>query len=360
MAAGLFLIAASLSLIPAALPPASAQATRASAESIPRELRRLGLVPAAGARRDPATGLPTRVLHRPSRIVLALIPPGEFRMGSPGGEPDRGAEERAHRRVVRRPFYLGETEVTVGQFRRFVRATRYLTDAERGVEEGGHRRGAFATTAAGPDARAWTAAADWRNPFPHLGDYRLEERHPVVQVSWNDARRFAWHYGLQLPTEAQWERAARAGGSARFFWGDAEGGARGYGNFKDASGRRRFPAWNSSFPFDDGAPLLSAAGRYRPNAWGVRDIAGNVSEWCLDVFRADYPADGADEAAAAGEPGAPRVIRGSSWLDDPEASRPAKRFAFEPRRRRDFVGFRVALALGGPASPKNRFLPKNY
>lgn len=146
-AAGLFLIVARLSLITAALPPASAQATRASAESIPRELRRLGLVPAAGARRDPATGLPTRVLHRPSRIVLALIPPGEFRMGSPGGEPDRGAEERAHRRVIRRPFYLGETEVTVGQFRRFVRATRYLTDAERGVEEAGHRRGAFATTA---------------------------------------------------------------------------------------------------------------------------------------------------------------------------------------------------------------------
>lgn len=330
----------------AVLPPKVAGGAR----PVPRvqNLRRMGLAPAAGARTDPATGLPTRVLHRASGIVLVLIAAGEFQMGSPAGEPDRGADERAHRRVVRRPFYLGATEVTVGQFRRFVGATRYLTDAERGTEEGGHRRGAFATTARSTDARAWTPWASWQNPFPNLREYRRDERHPVVMVSWNDARRFAEHFRLQLPTEAQWEYVARAGSTARFPWGDAEGGARGHGNFKDASGKRYFPDWNSLFDFDDGAPLLAAAGSYRPNAWGVRDAAGNVSEWCQDAFAADYPEDGSDESAAASaEPAAPRVIRGGSWLDAPEGHRSARRLAFEPQRRRDFVGFRVALNLRG-------------
>jgi len=291
------------------------------------------------------TGLPTRILHKASGIVLVLIPAGEFQMGSPPDEADRGAEERRHRRLIRQPFYMGEAEVTVEQFRRFVRATGYRTDAERGTDEAGNRRGAFSTTADSTDSRAWTRTASWRNPFPNLRDYRPNDKHPVVQVSWNDASRFAEHFGMRLPSEAQWEYAARAGSRTRFFWGDAEGAGEGYGNFKDASGRRRFPRWNSSFPFDDGEALLSAVGKYRPNGWGLLDMAGNVSEWCGDVFREDYPADGADESAMQGESNAARVIRGSSWLDAPDFSRPAKRLAFEPQRRRDFIGFRVSLNL---------------
>lgn len=338
-------MAAVLLLMLATSLDASAQAAAAGAKTGARELRRLGLVTTKGSRTDAATGLPTRVVHRASGVALVLIRPGEFLMGSPPGQADGVESERPHRRVVRRAFYVGETEVTVGQFRRFVRATGYRTDAERGVEEGGHGRGAFATTEAGPDSREWTAAADWRNPFPHLKDYRLHDGHPVVHVSWNDARRFVEHYGLQLPTEAQWEYAARAGGASRFFWGETEGGARGLGNFRDESARRRFPSLNSTFPFDDGEPLLSPAGRYRPNAWGVRDIEGNVAEWCRDVFRAAYPADGADESAAGGAGGAARVIRGSSWFDLAEASRPSARVGFLPQGRRDFIGFRVALTL---------------
>lgn len=276
---------------------------------------------------------------------MVLIPAGEFQMGSPAGEAGRGPEERRHRRIIRRPFYIGETEVTVGQFRRFVQAAGYRTDAERGVDEAGNKQGAFATTPDSTDARAWTATASWRNPFPHLEDYRLHDRHPVVQVSWHDARRFVAHFGMRLPTEAQWEYAARAGSKTRFFWGDAESGGQGYGNFKDASGRKRFPKWNSSFPFDDGVPLLATVGRYQPNAWKVQDVAGNVSEWCEDVFREDYPKDGADESAAPGEGDAPRVFRGGSWLDGPDIYRSAKRLAFEPQRRRDFIGFRVAVNL---------------
>lgn len=308
-------------------------------------LRRRGFVPVDGAGTDEGTKLPTRILHRASGIVLVLVRAGEFQMGSPLDEAERNADERRHRRLVRSPFYMGEREVTVEQFGRFVRAVSYQTDAERGVDEAGNRRGAFASTSDSTDSRAWTATASWRNPFPHLRDYRPDKNHPVVHISWHDAARFAAHFGMQLPTEAQWEYAARAGSKARFFWGDAESGGLGYGNFKDASGKKRFPKWNSYFPFDDGVPLLAEAGKYRPNAWNLLDMAGNVSEWCRDVYREDYPADGTDESAAAGEANAPRVFRGSSWLDAPDVSRTAKRLAFEPQRRRDFIGFRVALNL---------------
>src|SRR5215217_6754443 len=168
---------------------------------------------------NPQTRLPTRIVHRESGIVLVLIPAGQFRMGSPETEADRGRWERQHRRIITRPFYMGETEVTVEQFRRFVNATNYVTDAERGVEEGGHTKGAFATV---PDGdREWNSSASWKNPFPNLSDYRLRDDHPVVQVSWNDARRFVEHFGLQLPTEAQWEYAARAGTTTAYFWGDS-------------------------------------------------------------------------------------------------------------------------------------------
>ncbi|HYN84584.1 MAG TPA: SUMF1/EgtB/PvdO family nonheme iron enzyme, partial [Pyrinomonadaceae bacterium] len=306
-----------------------------------------GVAAARGAAVDAKTGLPTRVVHRASGVTLVLIPAGEFVMGSADSEEGRTDEERRHRRVVRSPFYLGETEVTVAQFRRFVRAARYLTDAERGTPDGGHARGAFSAVAGGD--REWNRRASWRNAFPNFRDYRPRESHPVVHVSWNDARRFASHYGLSLPTEAQWEYAHRAGGAARFPWGDREADGAGRGNVADASGARRFPSWNMLFTFDDGAALVAAAGSYRANAWGLRDMTGNVQEWCEDAYLADYPADGADESAARArtdDVDAQRVLRGGSWLDGPQQTRSAARAAMRPSARRDFIGFRVALRLG--------------
>jgi formylglycine-generating enzyme required for sulfatase activity len=319
----------------------ASRGAKAGVQSAPARPARAQLVRAEGATLDQKTGLPTRVVHRASGVVLVLIPAGEFLMGSPADEVGRGRREDQHRRVIRRPFYLGETEVTVAQFRRFVEAAKYETDAERGVEEGGHFKGAFATTSDGKDPREWSASPSWRNPFPSLKDYRLNDRHPVVQVSWNDARRFVEHYGMRLPTEAEWEYAARAGSRTPYFWGESECEGRGYGNVRDAAGQRRYPTWGAAFPFDDGAALLSVVGRYQANAWGVRDMVGNVSEWCEDAYGA-YPAGGGDETAAGGSSAA-RVLRGSAWLDMPDFSRSAKRLGFAPQGRRDFIGFRVAL-----------------
>jgi formylglycine-generating enzyme required for sulfatase activity len=306
-------------------------------------LQQAKFIPASGSTRDAVTGLPTRIVHKAGGLVLVLVPTGEFMMGSAADEPERETNERRHRRIIRRPFYLGETEVTVAQFRGYIRATGYQTDAERGVPESGHGKGAFATT---PDGdRQWNAVASWYNPFPNLKNYRPSDNHPVVQISWHDAVRFVEHYGLRLPTEAQWEYAARAGSRTRFFWGDEISGGRGYGNVKDASGRRQFPGWNSSFPFDDGVALLSAVGSYRPNAWKIFDMVGNVSEWCQDSYLGKYPDDGSDESAVSSESSSAYVMRGGSWLDEPDASRSAKRLAFPPQGRRDFVGFRVAATI---------------
>ncbi|MGA9773036.1 MAG: SUMF1/EgtB/PvdO family nonheme iron enzyme [Blastocatellia bacterium] len=301
--------------------------------------------PAAGASLDAATGLPTRIIHKASGIVLVLIPAGKFQMGSPVSEADRSSIERQHLRIIRKPFYLGETEVTVEQFRRFAQSTHYQTDAERGAEDNGNFKGSFASTPEGSDARQWTATANWRNPFPHVKEYLLSDTHPVVHVSWNDARRFVEHFGLQLPTEAQWEYAARAGSRTRFFWGDTENGGEGYGNFADATGRKLFRNWNLYFSFDDKVALIAAVGKYRPNGWKIYDMMGNVSEWCQDAYRKDYPNDGADESAIDGERNSARILRGSSWLDGPDANRSANRFVFTPTGRRDFVGFRVAATI---------------
>ena len=302
-----------------------------------------------GSPTDAATGLAARVLHKASGIELVQIPAGEFEMGSPATEADRsqgrslGDRERRHRRVIRRPFYLGRTEVTVGQFRRFVEATGFRTDAERGTPDNDRAGpGSFATI---PDGeREWHVATSWRNPFPNLKDYRLEDDHPVVHVTWNDAQKFVGHYGLRLPSEAQWEYAARAGIRERFPWGNAEAGGKGFANVADESHKKRFAATNVFFPFDDGAELLSPVGRYQPNAWGLHDMIGNVEEWCEDAV-APYPPDGSDESPAKGDAAAARVLRGGAWIGNAGTSRFATRIGMAPTSRRDFQGFRVAAPV---------------
>jgi formylglycine-generating enzyme required for sulfatase activity len=165
-------------------------------------------------------------------------------------------------------------------------------------------------------------------------------------VSWNDAVRFCEHYGLRLPTEAEWEYACRAGSTTRFPWGDAESAGAGHANVADESRRRRFPATtNVFFPFDDGAALLAPAGRYEPNAWGLYDMIGNVEEWCQDA-PADYRPDGADESAIAADPSAGRVLRGGSWVGNAGNCRGAARAGMFTSGRRDFEGFRVAVTAG--------------
>ncbi|NOT59145.1 MAG: SUMF1/EgtB/PvdO family nonheme iron enzyme [Acidobacteria bacterium] len=340
--AGVFIKQPALALLAALALALSLGAAQSVAQS-PSRLLPDGYVKAKGAATDSATGLPKRVLHRASGVTLVLIPAGEFSMGSPTGEAERMDGEDQHRRIIHQPFYLGETEVTVAQFRRFVAATKYKTDAEAGTPLDAHRVGSFAALPHGD--RTWSLLANWRNPFPNLPEYRRRDEHPVVHVSWNDAQRFCAHFGFQLPTEAKWEYAARAGSQTSYFWGDRAQDGADFANVNDEQARRRFKDTGQTLPFDDGAALVTNVRRYRPNAWGLYDMVGNVLEWVEDAYVHCYPGDGADESAATGDNKAGRVLRGGSWLDSRTYLRSAVRVTMEEAARRDFIGFRIVKRL---------------
>jgi formylglycine-generating enzyme len=302
-----------------------------------------GCIAAPDAAQDAATGLPSRIIHQPTGISLVLVPAGEFQMG-----------EHRHQRTIRRPFYLGQTEITTAQFRAFADASGYITDAERGTPDHEHTVGSFAALPAGD--REWNAAASWRNPWPTLPSTVHTDQHPVVHTSWNDAVAFCTHFGLSLPSEAQWEYACRAGATGTFPWGDDPAGGAGFCNVQDAAYGRRYPSANGMFPFDDGHATLAPAASQKPNAWGLYDMIGNLEEWCADDWQRDIP-EKSDESPVIGAPvrAAGRVLRGGSWLGDAGICNAMSRPAFNPSGRRDFVGFRVAAEVRpaklSPAEP---------
>lgn len=291
------------------------------------------LEPTEDSARDAQTGLPNRVMHVASGVVLRLVPAGEFDMG----EPDGQGPERRHRRIIRRPFYMGEGEVTIAEFRRFVEATGYITDAERGIaEEPDKLIGAFAQTGMLHD-RQWDARAQWRNPFPLLDGHVPLDDHPVSQVSWNDAMAYCAHYGLALPTEAQWEYACRGGPS---------GQPSPPGNLSDAATARRFTRFEGDATRDDGYSTLAPLRTPPANALGLYHMAGNVEEWTAGPFAVREPRDGDDESVsprmAEGEP--VKVLRGAAWFSGPNPTC-AARFGMRPFSRRDFIGFRVVAVV---------------
>lgn len=269
---------------------------------------------------------------------MVSIPAGCFEMGSPAGEDDREDDERLHRVCVE-GFQLGKHEVTVGEFRRFVTATGYRTDAERDT---GGKDGCFAydeNDKKNPWAfRGW---ADWRTPNRQQGN---RDDHPVSCVSWNDAVAYidwlnrAAGGGWRLPTEAEWEYAARAGTRTVRFWGDADGDACRYANVGDARVLR------DGFACDDGFKWVAPVGRFQPNAWGLKDMLGNVWEWTCSGYDAAY--GGAEtRCLSKNDVTRPREARGGSWVSDPSYARAANRFRDLPEIRSYWSGFRLARTL---------------
>src|SRR5580765_2018337 len=149
-----------------------------------------------------------------TKIELLLVQPGTFTQGSPAGEKNRGDDENQREVTISQPFYLGKTPITRGQFARFVAATGYKTQAEKGTSGGfGLENGALVQK----------PAYNWRNP-----GFTQTDEHPVVVVDWDDAQAFAkWLSGktnqsFELPTEAEWEYAIRAGTTTAFYNGDSD------------------------------------------------------------------------------------------------------------------------------------------
>ncbi|MCI4664430.1 MAG: SUMF1/EgtB/PvdO family nonheme iron enzyme [Neomegalonema sp.] len=241
---------------------------------------------------------------------MVVVPGGVFALSDPSDD-----RKRERLRVTR--FAIGRTEVTVAEYRRFVRATGYkASDRCAGFKEGDWE---------GSDRRSW------RSP-----GFAQDDRHPVVCVSWRDAKAYAdWlsketGADYRLPTDAQWEYAARAQGRGRYIWGNSLRDGCRYGNGGDRVALRFNPEW-SVFPCSDGRHQTAPVASYRGNLFGLYDMMGNVWEWTLDCRRR---VDCTQSAA-----------RGGSWRSTPHGLRIAARHFLRRSARETDVGFRVARVM---------------
>ena len=259
-------------------------------------------------------------LAEKTTLVVRKIPKGTFIEGSPTNEPQREADEAARKVTITKPFWLGRTLVTRSQFSLFVSETRHITDAEKG------QSGGF-----GIDGRSGTLVNrrefNWRNP-----GFVQRDDDPVVLVSFGDANAFvAWvarktNRHVRLPTEAEWEYAARAGTTTPWFAAASETEALQIGWFRlSASGTTH--------------PVATR----KPNAFGLFDMAGNVQEWCRDVYAPYPPGEAVDPETTSTAETERRVLRGGSWLKDPKRGRSAARNKGVPSSRSAENGFRVAI-----------------
>ena len=260
---------------------------------------------------------------------MVSIPSGTFLMGSSGFFAD--SDEKPAHNVTVSTFMLGKYEVTVGQFRRFVEATGYRTDADG-------NEGCYANIAV--DGRHWRAGHSWRNPGFSVGDEQ-----PVACVNWNDAQAFIEWLAEQtgktyrLPTEAEWEYAARAGSTTKYHYGDSESQLCRYANHADTS--TGFDWRNKSC--SDGVGMRTAAvGRYQPNSYGLHDMHGNVREWVEDCWNESYRGAPTNGRAWTSGDCSRRVLRGGSWYDRPGSLRSAYRGWVSRSSRYDSRGFRLA------------------
>ena len=274
-------------------------------------------------------------------MKLRFIPAGKFTMGSSQEEIDFwikqndrissgiacAREHPQHEVEITQPFYVGQTEVTVGQFRRFVNATGYKMLAEQ--DDGAYR---------GFPNGDWKMVANtnWLEP-----GYAQTDDHPVVCVSWNDAVEFCKWLSNQesktyrLPTEAEWEYSCRAGSKGRWCFGDDEGALRDW--VGDNSQTHSWPV----------------AG-LKANAWGLYDMHGNVSEWCQDVYDPNYYKNSPPQDPPGPAAGDERVIRGGGWLwHDAWSSRSATRHYHHRAGSGNFGGFRVVQVVTSPAGVRS-------
>ncbi|NQT87510.1 SUMF1/EgtB/PvdO family nonheme iron enzyme, partial [bacterium] len=271
-------------------------------------------------------------------MKLVKVPAGRFLMGTDPALRIRVPDDRENPQrevTITRDFRMGACEVTRGQFAAFVDATGYLTQAER---EGW----TFAW-----NGRVWDKidGATWRK----VGFDQTDDQ-PVICVSFDDAIAFCRWLGkktgrkILLPTEAQWEYAARAGTTTAFPWGDKWEDGKGWANAADETVRKRFRGWRT-FPWDDGHVFTAPVGTYRANAFGLHDMTGNVWEWTSDWYDKDYYKGAPNVDPRGPATGSQRVVRGGSWMSSPPRCRSAGRLPCNLRG--DYcdaiVGFRIVI-----------------
>ena len=309
---------------------------------------------------------------------MVWIPPGEFWMGS---EHAMFENEWPAHRVKLDGFWMDAHEVTNAEFRKFVEATGYVTVAEKAPDWEEMKKTRPPDAPKPPDEKlvpsalvfaspkesvplddpaAWwavTPGADWKHPEGPDSNLDGRDDHPVVHVAWEDAVAYAEWVGKRLPTEAEWEYAARGGlDRKRFCWGNTPP--------KETDGRLA-NIWQGKFPLQntkiDGYERTAPVGSYPPNGYGLFDMAGNVWEWCADWYRADEYVrcarpgvldnpKGPDDFWDPAEPLVPkRVTRGGSFLCHVtycESYRPAARRGTAIDNGMSHLGFRCVVSSG--------------
>jgi formylglycine-generating enzyme len=298
-------------------------------------------------------------------MKLTLVPAGEFLMGwgesaesivkvfqEKYGAPFLTSERfqqgfPQHRVRITRPLYFGTYHVTVGQFRKFVEDTGYRTTIELSAS---NVTNIFSSNSTANESGE-KGKLCWKNP-----GFEQTDEHPVVWISWNDASAFCkWlseKKGEQyrLPTEAEWEYACRAGNSTRYAFGDNPEELVKFANIGDMSTSVRFKWFSKANKTEDGYPITSPVGQFKPNAFGLFDMNGNAWQWCWDWYKADYYLESPTE-----DPTGPghgyrargyRVLRGGSWLSHPWECCTAYRSFQLPTERDCFqIGFRVVRSV---------------
>ncbi len=302
---------------------------------------------------------PTLAKAAPSTDGMVFIKAGTFEMGARPMRPEEGTP----RTTKVGAFWMDRTEVTNGDFARFVAATGYVTLAERPLdakaypELSGNDLKPSGIVFAGEkpavlnDPRQWwrvVQGADWRHPEGPKSSMKGKGAWPVVQIGWDDAMAYAKWLGRDLPTEAEWEYAAQGGKTAtRYVWGDKP---------LDEI-RPQANVWQGTFPgYDSGGDGYKAraapVGCFGANGFGLHDMAGNVWEWAKDVYHPGLAASGETVMFELGDPGARNhVIKGGSFLCSPNYCyryRPAAREPGPSDTGENHIGFRTVLRVVGP------------
>ena len=304
------------------------------------------------ASRDKSSSNPVYAVIENSKEVsfenMMRLPGGKFLMGTNDKEGFPADGEGPIREITLDPFYIDITTVTNVQFSEFISATGYVTEAEHygwsfvfyGLLSVEDKKADFQVAAQTP---WWCAISGARWNQPEGKNSTIEERmdHPVVHISWNDAMSFCKWANKRLPTEAEWEYAARGGlVQKRFPWGDE----------LMQNNEHHCNIWQGNFPdyntLDDGYLGTAPAKSFKPNDYGLYNVAGNVWEWCHDWFSVDFHKTGArinPKGSAAGEA---KAMRGGSFLCHHSYCnryRVAARSSNTPDSTTSNIGFRCAM-----------------
>ena len=278
---------------------------------------------------------------------MVRLPGGTFQMGDASGDGEadekkpvyaasgggEGDNKPAHS-VTLGAFAIGKYEVTRGEYAAFTR------DSGRAI--GGD---CYALDSAG----LWEkqATTTWQSP-----GFSQSERDPVACISWEDAKAYvAWlsqktGHRYRLLSESEWEYAARGGSTSKFWWGGGGNDHCGYANARDQTVKQKFSGWTDwteASSCNDGHLYTAPVGSYRPNGFGLFDMAGNVWEWAEDCYAATYNLQPRNGAAYTSEACSSRVFRGGAWDNIPAGLGSAYRRRIRPTGRFDAGGFRVAM-----------------